>query len=95
MLEDPGGDTLDTRLSGPMEMPQFLAVAVGLARALGGLHGRKLIHKDLKPTNVLINSATGQVRLMGFGISSRLRRERQEGASSKRGSPFTNSTSVV
>src|SRR5260370_6955550 len=60
-----------------MEMAQFLQVAGGLARALGGLHERKLIHKDVKPTNVLVNSATGEVRLMGFGIASRLRREHQ------------------
>jgi serine/threonine protein kinase len=36
-----------------------------------------LIHKDIKPANVLVNSATGQCWLMGFGIASRLRRERQ------------------
>jgi len=77
VLDDPGGETLDGFLSGAMEMTQFLRVAVGLATALGGLHERKLIHKDVKPTNVLVNSATGQVRLMGFGIASRLRREHQ------------------
>jgi len=77
VLEDPGGETLDGFLSGPMEMAQFLQVAGGLARGLGGLHERKLIHKDVKPTNVLVNSATGEVRLMGFGIASRLRREHQ------------------
>ena len=77
VLEDPGGETLDGFVSEAMEMTQFLRVAVGLATALGGLHERKLIHKDVKPTNVLVNSATGEVRLMGFGIASRLRREHQ------------------
>jgi PAS domain S-box-containing protein len=77
VLEDPGGETLDGFLSGPMEMRQFLGFAVGLATALRGLHERKLIHKDIKPTNILVNSTTGQVWLMGFGIASRLRRERQ------------------
>src|SRR5207244_4871049 len=38
---------------------------------------RGLIHKDIKPPNVLVNSATGEVWLMGFGIASRLPRERQ------------------
>src|SRR5258706_16147420 len=51
VLEDPGGKTLDGFLSGIMEMTQFLGVAVGLATALRGLHERKLIHKDVKPTN--------------------------------------------
>ena len=54
-----------------------MRLACGLAAALGGLHKRELIHKDVKPTNVLVNPATGQVRLMGFGIASRLPRERQ------------------
>ena len=39
-----------------------------LAAALGRLHGRGLIHKDIKPANVLVDSATGQVWLTGFGI---------------------------
>src|ERR1700733_12990608 len=77
VLEDPGGETLDRFLSGPMEMTQFLRFAVGLARALSGLHKRELIHKDVKPANVLVDAATGQVRLIGFGIASRLPRERQ------------------
>lgn len=64
ILEDPGGETLDGFLSGAMEMTQFLGVAVGLATALGGLHQRNLIHKDVKPTNVRVNSATGQIPLM-------------------------------
>ena len=76
-LEDPGGDTLEKSLSGPMETAQFLRFAIGLATALGGLHGRRLIHKDVKPANALVNPATGQIRLMAFGIASRLPRERQ------------------
>jgi len=71
VLEDPGGETLDRFLSGPMEIIHFLCLAFGLATVLGGLHNRELIHKDVKPTNVLVNPATGQVRLMGFGIASR------------------------
>lgn len=59
-----------------MEWTQFLRLAVGLSAALGQLHGRGLIHKDIKPANVLVNCATGQVWLMGFGTASRLRRER-------------------
>ena len=65
-------------LSGqPMEIGRFLRLAVALSAALGRLHGRGLIHKDIKPANVLVDSATGQVWLTGFGIASRLPRERQ------------------
>src|SRR5258707_3637544 len=77
VLEDPGGDPLDRFLPGPMEMTQFLRFAVGLATALGGLDEREMIHKDVKPANVLVDPAAGQVRLMGFGIASRLPHERQ------------------
>ena len=38
VLEDPGGETLDRFLPGPMEMTQFLRFAVGIATALSGLH---------------------------------------------------------
>jgi PAS domain S-box-containing protein len=77
VLEDRGGETLDRLLPGPIELTQFLRFAVGIATALGGLHEKGLIHKNVKPPNVLVNRATGQVRLMGFGIASRLPRERQ------------------
>jgi PAS domain S-box-containing protein len=77
VLTDPGGEPLDRLLGRPMELMQFLRLAVGLSAALGQLHGRSLIHKDIKPSNVLVNSTTGQVWLMGFGIASRLPRDRQ------------------
>ena len=77
VLEDPGGEPLNRLIQGPMEMEQFLRIAISLAAALNQLHKRELIHKDVKPGNVLVNSATGDVRLMGFGIASRLLRERQ------------------
>src|ERR1700722_14096950 len=76
-LEDPGGETLDAILQGPLELTRFLSLAMGVAMALSKVHTRELIHKDVKPANVLVNSATGEVRLMGFGIASRLPRERQ------------------
>jgi PAS domain S-box-containing protein len=72
-----GGEPLDRLVRQPMEIGQFLRVATALASAVSQLHGRGLIHKDIKPANVLVDSATGQVRLTGFGIASRLPRERQ------------------
>src|SRR5215510_10070108 len=77
VLTDPGGEPLTRLLERPLALPQGLRVAIGLAVALGQLHGRGLIHKDLKPAHVFVNGATGQVWLTGFGIASRLPRERQ------------------
>ena len=54
----------------------FLRLAIAAAGALGQVHRRGLIHKDVKPANLLVDAA-GNVRLTGFGIASRLPRERQ------------------
>jgi serine/threonine protein kinase len=54
-----------------------LRIGISLANALGHLHRCGIVHKDIKPANVLANSATGQVWLTGFGIASRVPRERQ------------------
>ena len=77
VVEYTGGEPLDRLIGQPMEIGQFLRLAVALSAALGRLHGRGLIHKDIKPANVIVNSATGQVWLTGFGVATRLPRERQ------------------
>jgi len=76
VLADPGGGPMDGLLGQPLEMRRCLRLAVGLAAALRQVHRRGLIHKDVKPGNVLVDAA-GNVRLTGFGIASRLPRERQ------------------
>lgn len=76
-LRTPGGEPLDRLIGRSMEMRTFLRLAVALSAAFCRLHERGFIHKDIKPANVLVNSATDQVWLTGFGIASRLPRERQ------------------
>jgi serine/threonine protein kinase len=80
VLADPGGETLDRVLERdkeqPLDLARFLCLAINLTRALGHVHQRGLIHKDVKPENVLVDDA-GNVWLTGFGIASRLPRERQ------------------
>ena len=77
LSEDPGGEPLSRLMGRPWEITSFLPVAIGLATALGRLHERGLIHKDIKPANILVDAATGAAWLTGFGIASRLPRERQ------------------
>ncbi len=60
-----------------MEVGGFLRLAVGIATAFGKAHQRGLVHKDVKPANILVNCADGLTWLTGFGIASRLPRERQ------------------
>ncbi|QNI30488.1 sigma 54-interacting transcriptional regulator [Alloacidobacterium dinghuense] len=80
VLADPGGEPLNRILEQdreqPLDLARFLRLAINLATALGHAHQRGLIHKDVKPENVLVDEA-GCVWLTGFGIASRLPRERQ------------------
>jgi PAS domain S-box-containing protein len=83
ILMDPGGEPLDRvlerREGQPLELTRLLRIAIGLASALGGVHCQGLIHKDVKPANVLVDDAD-HVWLTGFGIASRLPRESQAAA---------------
>src|ERR1700677_297345 len=80
VLKDPGGEPLDRILERgqgqPLDLKHSLRIAIGLTTALGQLHCRGLIHKDIKPENVLVDD-DDCVWLTGFGIASRLPRERQ------------------
>ena len=78
VLADPGGEPLDRVLerNQPLDPARLLHIAVNLATALGHVHQRGLVHKDVKPENVIVDDA-GHVCLTGFGIASRLPRERQ------------------
>jgi predicted ATPase len=80
LLQDPGGEPLYRLIGPPMGLELFLRLAVALSTAVGRLHGRGLVHRDIKPTNVLVNVSTGRVWLTGFGIASRLPRERRSPA---------------
>src|ERR1700686_3942695 len=77
VLEDPGGAPVDRLLGRPLDVSHFLRIAIPLAGALRQVHERGLIHKDIKPANILVDSASGGVWLTGFGIASRLPREHQ------------------
>jgi predicted ATPase len=77
VLKDPGGEPLERILGQPLGLKKFLHIAIRLAAALGEVHARGLIHRDIKPANVLLDDATYQLWLTGFGIASRLLRERQ------------------
>jgi PAS domain S-box-containing protein len=75
VLDDPGGEPLEWLLGSPMEPRAFLGLAESIATALAKVHQQGLIHKDLRPVHVLVDRASGEVRLTGFGIASGVPRE--------------------
>ncbi|MBD2067709.1 AAA family ATPase [Leptolyngbya sp. FACHB-671] len=58
-----------------VKINNFLQIAIHLASILAQLHQQNVIHKDVKPQNILVNEETGEVRLIDFGIATRLSRE--------------------
>ena len=67
------GDTLKQRIqaSGPLPVDEAVAYAIEIGRGLTAAHGRKLIHRDVKPQNVLIDP-DGRAKVTDFGIARSL-----------------------
>ncbi|HVH99983.1 MAG TPA: AAA family ATPase, partial [Enhygromyxa sp.] len=61
----------------PLELERFFSIAIQIADVLGRVHARRIIHRDIKPTNILIEPDTGRVYLADFGISVLLESERR------------------
>lgn len=78
ILEDFDGESLKQVLSTqPGSMPQWLQIAIALTKTLDSLHKAGIIHKDVKPSNIIINPDTEQIKLTDFGLASRLSLENQ------------------
>lgn len=76
-FEDPGGRLVSGLVGQPLDVGSLLRVAIGAAASVGRAHERGLVHRDLKPANIMTDVASGQAWLMGFGLASRLPRERR------------------
>ncbi|WP_293126793.1 AAA family ATPase [Microcoleus sp. bin38.metabat.b11b12b14.051] len=75
-VEDFGGLALSIFLKATrLNLIQILKIAIQLAESLGKIHQNQIIHKDIKPHNIIIHPETYQVKITDFSISSRLVRE--------------------
>ncbi|MBD2201156.1 AAA family ATPase [Calothrix sp. FACHB-1219] len=61
-----------------LSLREFLEIAIQLTSILHWLHQNNVIHKDIKPANILINCQTKQIQLIDFSIASLLGKETQE-----------------
>jgi predicted ATPase/signal transduction histidine kinase len=86
VMEDFGGISLEAEIrkwgDGGMGksaegLGEFFHIAIQIVAALAGLYQHRVIHKDIKPANILINPQTKEVKLIDFSIASLLPRETQ------------------
>ncbi|BAY92895.1 MULTISPECIES: ATP-binding sensor histidine kinase [unclassified Tolypothrix] len=80
VMEDFGGISLKDYFTKNQSLPslaEFLAIAIALCDTLNLLYHERIIHKDIKPSNILINPETKQIKLIDFSIASLLPRETQ------------------
>ncbi|NEP13822.1 MAG: AAA family ATPase [Symploca sp. SIO2C1] len=82
IFEDFGGKSLRQCLNerlkagkGVIPLEEFLRIAIQIADSLGSIHAANIIHKDLNPANILVNSETGQLKIIDFGMSTVLSQE--------------------
>ncbi|MDZ8056078.1 MAG: AAA family ATPase [Aulosira sp. ZfuCHP01] len=76
VFEDFGGQSLKQLLSTQkLELNSFMSIAFQMTQALVSVHTHHIIHKDIKPGNIIINPETGIVKLTDFSIASQLNKE--------------------
>ncbi len=71
VLEDFGAQSLDLLLgSWKVTTPEFLQFAIQVSGALAEIHNENIIHKDINPSNIVLNPETKKVKIIDFGIST-------------------------
>ncbi|MCT7950967.1 AAA family ATPase [Ancylothrix sp. C2] len=76
ILEDSNSEAINKWMNGKtLATYQFISIAIQLVCALAELHKNNIIHKDIKPQNIIINPITEKVKLIDFSIASRLGQE--------------------
>jgi len=76
VVEDFGGESLQNLMAArEFSLSECLQIALQVAESLGGIHGANIIHKDINPSNIVYKPATGELKLIDFGISTILSRE--------------------
>jgi hypothetical protein len=71
VMEYVAGPSLQQRLdrSGPLELPEILRIGVQTAAGLAAAHAQGLVHRDVKPANILLENGVERVKLTDFGLA--------------------------
>ena len=71
VMEYVPGRTLQERLDrfGPLSLPEVLRIGTQTAAGLGAAHAQGLVHRDVKPANILLENGVERVRLTDFGLA--------------------------
>ncbi len=76
VLEDFGGESLEKLIQRKrFTLAEFLPLAIEVVDILAQVHQQHIMHKDINPSNIVLNLTTGQLKLIDFGISTVLSRE--------------------
>ncbi len=76
LLEDFGARSLKALISQQqLSLTDFLSIAMKITESLVAIHRSNIIHKDINPSNIVYNPETGQLKIIDFGISTRLSQE--------------------
>ena len=71
IFEDFGGESLDKLMSErKFSLGESLSVAIKITKILEKIHAANIIHKDINPSNIVMNPVTGRLKIIDFGIST-------------------------
>lgn len=83
-FEDFEGQSLKAYLAtNNLDPINFLRLAIAITEVLGEIHEHFIIHKDINPSNILINPKTKKIKIIDFGVATLLPRERLEARNPK------------
>ncbi len=77
--EDINGESLSKILKNKsLNFEEFLTISIKITDILATLHQNRIIHKDINPANIIWNQTSEEIKLIDFGISSKLHKEQPE-----------------
>ncbi|MEH2128937.1 protein kinase domain-containing protein [Nostoc sp.] len=84
IMEDFEARSLDQFLGQFQQPVQFLKIAIEITSKLAQIHTYQIVHKNIKPQNILVNLETNQVKITDFGIAAFIPYQQQIISSSSR-----------